>query len=85
MTKRTIVCIFDTAVEAYGQPIFCQSIGAGLRSFADECNRAADDNTLYKHPEDYALWYLGQFDDESGLFVDHENVRVIGRAMDHKK
>lgn len=39
-----------------------------MRTFSDEVNRVSDDNLLHRHPEHYQLFYIGLFDDESGLF-----------------
>lgn len=62
----------DIAVGAYGRPMFMQSKGQALRSFSDEVNRVADDNQMNKHPEDFALFYLGLFDEETGVFVSND-------------
>lgn len=79
--KRVICAVFDSAVQAFGQPIFCRSIGEGLRSFADEINRKGADHMLSAHPEDYVLHLLGTFDDESGDF-DGSDGRVLARGQD---
>lgn len=79
--KRVICAVFDTAVQAFGQPIFCRSIGEGLRSFSDEINRKASDSALAAHPQDYVFHLLGTFDDESGDFDGSEG-RVLARGQD---
>lgn len=67
--KRAVCAVFDSAVMSYGQPFFVPAVGAALRSFVDEVNRADKDNSLYNHPEDYVLFHLADFDDETGEFV----------------
>lgn len=69
---RIICSVRDSAAELFGQPIYVPSRGVALRSFADEVNRAAVDNALNQHPEDFILYELGSFDESSGLFVCHE-------------
>lgn len=81
--KRIVVAVFDSAVQAYNQPAFVPAIGAALRSFIDEVNRADPNNALNQHPEDFELVYLSDYDDEAGAFVvDDKGVRVIARGKD---
>lgn len=79
--KRTICVVFDSAVQAFGQPIFVRAIGEGLRSFSDEVNRKAPDSALNAHPDDYVFHLLGVFDDETGEF-DQSDRRVLCRGKD---
>lgn len=86
MSKRCVLAVFDSAIQAFGQPIFVPAIGAGVRSFSDETNRAAADNQFYAHPEDFELRYLADFDDETGVFsTPAEGTRVLARGKDVKQ
>lgn len=70
-----IVSILDTAVGAFGRPVFTRSKGEALRIFIDEVNRPNTDqqpNAMNAHPEDYRLFYLGSFDDNTGHFTTPE-------------
>lgn len=81
--KRYVCAVFDSAVQAFGQPFFVPAIGAALRSFTDEVNRKSADNALSQHPEDYTLHALGTFDDETGEFaVSEDSRRVLARGKD---
>lgn len=81
--QQVVVAVFDLAVQAFGRPIFAPTIPAAARMFRDEVNREAADNPLNKHPEDYILWYLATFYEESGTFEpDSDGKRVIARAKD---
>lgn len=43
---------------------------------------ASDKNsTVGKNPEDYELWYLGNYDVESGLISDTENRSFVCSAL----
>lgn len=66
--RYKILAIRDRAIDSYGQPFYSASTGGAIRSFADELNRAAENNQLYKHPEDFDLFLLGEFDDSTGEF-----------------
>lgn len=69
--------IKDSAADAYGRPFFLPSIGVAIRSFTDEVNRAAEDNQIYQHPEDFDLFELGSFDDSTGKFDLHDVPKQI--------
>jgi len=61
-----IVSVKDRAANAFGRPIFVTAIGQAIRSFQDEINRVADNNEMNKHPDDFDLWHLGTFNDQTG-------------------
>lgn len=63
-----VMAIRDLATEAYGRPLFMPAIGAAVRAFYDEINRNDKDNPYFQHPEDYILYHLGEFDDNTGIF-----------------
>lgn len=69
--------VFDSKVGAYSPPFFVKTKGEAIRSFTDAC---ADDNLPFKkHPGDYRLFLLGEFDDNSGLLTAVGNpVPLIG-------
>ena len=69
MAVLVVVSVFDGAAQAFGRPIFVPSKGVAMRSFSDEINRAAPDNQMYQHPEDFELYELCEFDEESGEFT----------------
>lgn len=59
-----ICTVKDLAIEAYGRPIFVRHINEALRSFRDE---AMDKSTaLAKHPDDYELYLIGDYDENTG-------------------
>lgn len=64
-----VMSVFDTASGVFARPIFVASVGAGIRMFSDEVNRAVADNVMHGHPSDFQLWHLGQFNDQFGSFV----------------
>jgi len=80
--KMVIVSIMDTAAGAYGRPAFVASEGVAVRQFQDEVNRSSDDNQLYKHPDDFNLYYLGTFDDNTGAMDLLAQPKLVARAKD---
>lgn len=64
-----IVSVRDGASAAFGRPFFVVARGQAIRSFQDEVNRQADNNDFNKHPEDFDLYVIGAFDDNSGQVI----------------
>lgn len=81
--KRVVCSVFDSATRLFGQPFFVAARGAAMRDFGNEVNRRDGANQLHLHPEDFELWQLATFDDETGQFEDR--MEVIGRAKDMVK
>jgi hypothetical protein len=75
--KLVLCSVKDRAADAYGRPMFVPSIGVAIRSFSDEINRIDPDNQLANHPDDFDLYELGEFDDNSGLFALHDQPKLI--------
>lgn len=63
-----IVAIRDRAADAFMRPFFVPAVGMAIRSFQDEINRSDPDNSMNRHPDDYDLYLLGEYDEETGLF-----------------
>ena len=76
-----VCAVRDAKAEAFGQPFYSQQRGIAVRSFADECSR--EDSNLKKHPEDYALFELGKFDEQTGELTSHPQPIQIALAMDY--
>ena len=72
-----ICTVKDRAADAFGRPMFVPSTGVAIRSFSDEINRNNADNQLYNHPDDFDLYELGQFDDNTGLFALHDQPKLL--------
>lgn len=79
--KHFVVAIQDRAMQAYNRPFHVPAIGAAMRSFTDETNRAAPDNQMYVHPEDFELWLLGTFEDTTGQY-EQSDVRCLARGKE---
>jgi len=75
--KQIICTVKDRAADAYGRPMFVPSAGVAIRSFSDEINRNNAENQLYNHPDDFDLYELGEFDDNTGLFSLHDQPKLL--------
>jgi hypothetical protein len=80
--KRLVVSVRDRAADNFGTPFFVVARGQAIRSFSDEVNRQAADNPLYNHADDFDLYELGEFDDDTGLFTTGTPVQIaIGKDL----
>lgn len=82
MAKLIMVAVRDLAIQAFNRPFFVPAVGAAVRSFSDEVNRKAQENVMSHHPEDFELWELGTFDEDSGQLSPVDVARCIARAKD---
>ncbi len=69
--KLNIYSIFDTASGLYSRPFFTQADAEAMRSFSDIVQDA--EHPVGKHPEDYAVYRIGIFDDTKGNMINEEN------------
>ena len=62
-----IFSVYDKKAQSFNTPFFCKNIELARRSFVDLCR---DDRTVIAcNPEDFDLWYLGLFSEETGNLV----------------
>lgn len=83
--RLIIVAVFDSAAQAFNRPFYVPAVGMAVRSFRDEVNREAPENSMYHHPNDFELFELGQFDDQTGRFELLPDPRSIARAIDMRE
>ena len=70
-----VYTIFDTASGAAMRPFFSQGDGAAIREFSDLAVSA--DHPIGKHPEDYSLFRIGQFDDNKITLIQEDKECLI--------
>lgn len=69
-----LIAIYDIKAKMYGKPVCANSHGSAVRSFGDAVN---DSSTEYhKHPEDYIMFGIGQYDDQTGEFIQDKPVEL---------
>lgn len=86
--KLQILSIKDRALDAFMRPFYAQTEGQGERMFTDLVNEPGSD--MNKHPDDYDLYLLGDWNDSTGLTRNHKNdihdtpegPKLICRAID---
>lgn len=78
--KMFIFAILDSKVEAYLLPFFAANAMLALRSF----ERAAmnPDQTMHTHPEDFTLYQIGEYIEQTAEIVPQDPKSIInGRQL----
>lgn len=76
--KISMYSIYDKKVTMYLPPFYARTDGEALRHARDFIVDAG--SPLGKHAEDYDLFHVGYFDDESGLVGDSPNNFLVNLA-----
>jgi len=74
--RYNLCAVLDAKLAEYGNPFTVRKTGEAIRSFADAVNQVDANNNMNKHPEDFTLWYVGDFDNETG-----EVINVVPRLL----
>ena len=74
--KQFVYAVFDRASGVYDRPFVGQGDGAVMRSFGDIAVSA--DHPIGQHPEDYTLFRIGTYDDNSGELLGCPAEKVVG-------
>lgn len=78
--KAIIFAVKDNAVQSFQMPQFVVHIGGAVRWFTDQVNNP--ETPYYKHPEDYDLYELGDYDDQDGMLTRKPKAELIVRGKD---
>jgi len=78
-----VVCSIRDAKADFHQPFFVKTKGEALRGLMDILS---DPNSnIHKYPEDFALFYLGTFDELTGSFALLPQPEHLHNAIDLRK
>lgn len=78
-----VFAILDTKSNAFNTPFFMRSTGEAVRAFADLANDPS--SMLYKHPDDFRLFHIADFDQELAHFEAPAKPTPLGSAAEFKK
>lgn len=70
MNRLQVLAVRDRQLDAFTQPFFAPTVGAGIRAFSNHVNEPNSEPN--KHPEDYELYHVGEFDPNTGMFTPWE-------------
>lgn len=76
---QRIFAVRDAKAEMYLHPVPSQTVSTAIRQFRD----AAQDekSQFFLHPEDFALYWIGSFDQETGHLIPMTPIQVA-HALD---
>lgn len=81
--KRMVLCsVRDSAMAAFAPPMTFVAMGQAQRSFRDAVNDKS--SGMFVHPEDYELWLIGFFYEDTGE-IELVKPECVARAKDVKE
>lgn len=72
--------VYDEKAETFASPFCMLNDGQATRAFGDACQDKS--SQMYKHPSDYKLYKLGEFDDNSGHIVTLDIPKLLNNASE---
>lgn len=81
--KSKVFTIYDSKMEAYMNPFLMATKGQALRAFTDNVNDPQ--SQLNRHPEDFTLFEIGEYDDHTGEYIMAKVKTALGVALEFKK
>ena len=73
--------IYDSKAEAFMEPYFATTPGLALRAFSNGANNK--ETTIGKYPNDFVLYEVGQFDDQTGDLDNYTENKNLGIAIEY--
>lgn len=81
--KQLLVTIKDNAALFYQTLGTVRTEGEALRSFMDAINDP-NNKQLHAHPEDFDLYAVGEFDDQTGTITAYPEPKQLLRGLNAK-
>lgn len=78
--KMNIYAVLDTKVGAFGNLFIDMADAAAIRSWSDGVNESNPKNAWFNHPEDYALYKLGCYDQATGEIIPESKMVCLVTA-----
>lgn len=82
MQNLIVVSVRDKLSDIYSQPMYFPTQGMAVRAFQDALKDPQ--NNIQKHPDDYDLYQLGEWDDTTGAFKNETPPKLIAQGSQHK-
>lgn len=73
--------VYDSKAVAFRLPMFFNSVGQAVRGFGDIARDK--ENEIGRHPGDFTLMQIGDFDTETGAVTMLESKINLGSALEH--
>lgn len=69
-----VFSVFDAKLNVFNTPFFSRATGDASRSFSDLVRDAR--TSVGQHPEDFFLYEIGEFSDETGALIPSAPVQI---------
>lgn len=83
MAKVSVYAVYDSKVKYFHQPMFMRNKGEALRSWENVANEK--DHAISRHPEDFILFELGEYDDQTAQITMLKTPESLGMASQFKR
>lgn len=71
--------IRDSKGEVFNPPFYKHTHGEAERDFTELCKD--EKSMVKKYPEDFDLYYVGQWDDQKGIFISLDTPQHVVKAV----
>jgi hypothetical protein len=75
--------VYDSKAQAYQRPFIMRNSGEALRAFGTWANDPK--GMLCTHAEDFVLYEIAEFDENTGNVLPHKNHSSLGKAIEYKR
>lgn len=75
-----VYSVFDSAVKVFDRPFLQKTRGEATRSWVDVCNNK--ESKMFMHPQDFALFQVASYDDETGRYSNLQVPDPVGLAIE---
>lgn len=82
MKEKPLFVIKDRAVDSYNMPFAQGSTQEAVRNFRDQVQDDPKTNSIAKHPDDYDLYIVGNYDPDLGEITPITPPQLVARGKD---
>lgn len=76
-----VYSVFDAKLATFGRPWYEMTDASAIRVFSDAVNDGSNPNNQWnKHPEDFSLFRIGNFVDDTGMLSSDIPVSLVSAA-----
>jgi len=83
--ETQLISLRDAKAESFTAPKAHKTIGEAERFLQHIVNTPGEGNFLNLYPEDYDMYHLGTFDDQTGKMKLFDSPRHLSKAVTFKK
>jgi len=78
-----VFSLYDSKAKSFGPPFFLHQRGQAIRALGDLVKDGQ--SMVSRHPEDFVLYHIGEFNDSTGEYINKNPHDLISMASDFKE